>query len=202
MYPWIRIARVIRDIPEVYMYNQNTGADNTNMRQELNDYLTKNNIYCMDIRNREVKNQDWDGKYVIVIRNYDASQGDEYFISAESEDKRTIYGFVRLRLDKAQNKVFDELNNAALIREVHVYGDLTKVGNQGQHVQHKGIGRSLMTRAEELAKQHHYEKTAVIAAEGNKKYYEKLGYEDSGNFMIKHLFSHQNILLQTHFPQV
>jgi len=87
-YPWIRLARIIRDIPEMYMYNQNTGADNTNMRQELNDYLVKNNIYCMDIRNREVKNKEWDGSYVIVIRTYNASNGIEYFVSAESEDKK------------------------------------------------------------------------------------------------------------------
>lgn len=184
MYPWIRLARVIRDIPEIYMYNQNTGADNTNMRQELNDYLVKKNIYCMDIRNREVKNKEWDGSYIIVIRTYNASNGVEYFISAESDDKKTLYGFVRLRLDKG-NKVFEELYNAGLIREVHVYGSLTRVGNKGGHVQHRGIGRKLMTRAEEIAKSNNYLKTAVIAAEGNKEYYKKIGYSEINNFMIK-----------------
>jgi histone acetyltransferase (RNA polymerase elongator complex component) len=187
MYPWVRVARVIRDIPEIYMYNQNTGADNTNMRQELNDYLLKNDIYCMDIRNREVKNKDWDGSYIIVIRHYRASEGDEFFISAESQDKKTLYGFVRLRLDHGQDKVFEELNGAALIREVHVYGNLTQVGDHGKHVQHRGIGRTLMARAEDLAKKQKYCRVAVIAAEGNKKYYEKLGYMDTGYFMTKTL---------------
>ena len=187
MFPWIRIARVIRDIPEIYMYNQNTGADNTNMRQELNDYLLKNDIYCMDIRNREVKNKEWDGTYVIVIRKYKASNGDEYFISAESDDKKTLYGFVRLRLDHGQNKVFEELSNTGLIREVHVYGDLTAVGKDGNHVQHRGIGKALMTKAEEIAKSNKYLKAAVIAAEGNKEYYKKLGYSDSTNFMLKYI---------------
>lgn len=186
MSPWVRVARIIRDIPKEYMYNENTGADNTNMRQELDDYMKKHNIYSMDIRNREVKNKEWDGSYVIVIRKYKASEGDEYFISAESEDKKTLYGFVRLRLDHGKNKVFEELNNTGLIREVHVYGSLTCVGIEGKHVQHKGIGRRLMTRAEEIAKEHKYNKTAVIAAEGNKEYYKKLGYSDSGNFMIKY----------------
>lgn len=187
MFPWIRVARVIRDIPEVYMYNQNTGADNTNMRQELNDYLLQNNIYCMDIRNREVKNKEWDGNYIIVIRKYKASNGDEYFISSESEDKRTLYGFVRLRLDHGKNKVFEELSDTALIREVHVYGALTQVGKDGNHIQHKGIGRTLMARAEEIAKSNKYVQTAVIAAEGNKEYYKKLGYSESRYFMIKNL---------------
>jgi histone acetyltransferase (RNA polymerase elongator complex component) len=185
MLPWVRVSRIIRDIPKEYMYNENTGADNTSMRQELNDYLLKHNIHSMDIRNREVKNNYWDGSYIIVIRKYKASNGDEYFISAESNDKKTLYGFVRLRLDHAQNKVFEELNGSGLIREVHVYGDLTCVGIQGKHVQHKGIGRTLMNRAEELCKEFKYTKAAVIAAEGNKEYYKKLGYIDSGNFMIK-----------------
>jgi len=74
-----------------------------------------------------------------------------------------------------------------LIREVHVYGSLTQVGKDGNHVQHKGIGRALMSKAEEIAKNNKYSKTAVIAAEGNKEYYKKLGYIDSGNFMMKHL---------------
>ena len=184
MFPWVRIARIIRDIPEVYMYNENTGADNTNMRQELNDYLLKNNIYCMDIRNREVKNTEWDGTYVIVIRVYAKH---EYFISAESDDKRIIYGFVRLRLDDGKNKVFEELNDTGLIREVHVYGDLTKVGKDGIHVQHRGIGKTLMAKAEEIAKSQKYLKTAVIAAEGNKEYYKKIGYSETKYFMIKYL---------------
>lgn len=185
MFPWVRMARIIRDIPEEYMYNQNTGADNANMRQEINDFLVKNDIYCMDIRNREVKNKDWDGTYVIVVRKYNASNGDEYFISAESEDMKTLYGFVRLRLDHGKDKIFEELENTGLIREVHVYGSLTQVGKDGVHVQHRGIGRTLMARAEEITKSNNYHKTAVIAAEGNKEYYKKLGYMDTGNFMLK-----------------
>ncbi len=187
MLPWVRVARIIRDIPREYMYNENTGADNTSMRQDLNDYMLQNNIYSMDIRNREVKDKDWDGNYYIVIRKYKASEGDEYFISAESQNKKTIYGFVRLRLDNPIDKVFEELNGAGLIREVHVYGDLTTVGIPGKHVQHRGIGRTLMKRAEDLAKEYKYTKTAVIAAEGNKEYYKKLGYQDSCNFMVKYL---------------
>jgi ELP3 family radical SAM enzyme/protein acetyltransferase len=184
MYPWIRVARVIRDIPEIYMYNQNTGADNTNMRQELNDELKQRDIYSMDIRNREVKNLEWDGTYVIIVRQY---ANVEFFLSAESYDKRIIYGFVRLRLDHAQGKAFPELDGCALIREVHVYGDLTKVGKEGQHVQHRGIGRTLVGRAEQLAREHNYIKIAVIAAEGNKEYYKKLGFHDDAAYMVKNI---------------
>jgi histone acetyltransferase (RNA polymerase elongator complex component) len=189
MYPWIRVARIIRDIPQDYMFNENTGADNTNMRQELDDELKVRNIYCMDIRNREVKNKDWDGNYVVVIRQYKGSNGDEYFISAESMDKRTLYGFVRLRLDDGCDKIVSELNGAALVREVHCLGMSTHVGSHAKHVQHRGIGRKLMARAEALAKEKGYDKIAVIAAQGNIKYYEKLGYGDTGYYMIKSLLN-------------
>lgn len=188
MFPWIRINRCIRDIPHSYIYNEKTGSDNTNMRQELDDIMKAEGMYCMDIRNREVKNKDWDGSYIMVVRRYEASNGYEYFISAESKDNKTLYGFTRLRLDNARNKVFYDLHNAALIRELHVYGDLLRVGDKGGHVQHKGIGMTLMSRAESVALAYGYNKIAVIAAEGTKPYYrEKLGYVDGDYFMVKML---------------
>lgn len=185
MFPFIRLERLIRDIPEVYMYNENIGSDNTNMRQELEEAMRLEDRFCMDIRNREVKDKSWKGDYILVIRKYKASEGDEYFVSAESEDLKTLYGFVRLRLDCGVGKIVEELNGCALIREVHVYGDQTRVGGDGEHVQHRGIGRALMARAEGLAVEKKYKKAAVIAAEGNKRYYEKLGYVEADYFMIK-----------------
>jgi histone acetyltransferase (RNA polymerase elongator complex component) len=189
VWPWIRLNRIIRDIPHCYMYNEETGSDNTNMRQQLDVVLKQDGIHCMDIRNREVKDGQWDGSYGIVIRKYNASNGTEYFISAESADNKTLYGFVRLRLDDARDKAFPELNGCGLIRECHVYGDLSKVGTQGKHVQHRGVGRTVMLRAEELAKSNGYRKLAVISAEGTKRYYmDKLGYQSgvgSDSFLVK-----------------
>ena len=187
MFPWMRCNRLIRDIPHAYIYNEGTGSDNTNMRQQLDDELRRNGVHGMDIRNREVKNKAWDGSYILVVRTYQASNGTEYFISAESKDNHTLYGFVRLRLDDGwHDKVFPELVGAALIRELHTYGQLNRVGDQGQHVQHKGIGRTLMCVAENIAKQEGYKTIAVIAAEGTRPYYEqKLGYVDEGAFMTK-----------------
>lgn len=187
IFPWIRCNRVIRDIPHSYIYNEHTGSDNTNLRQELDDFMKKEGTYSMDIRNREVKNKEWDGSYHIVVRKYNASKGSEYFISAESKDNKTLYGFVRLRLDDGYTgKVFPELVGSALIREVKVYGDLSKVGEKGAHVQHKGIGRTLITKAENIAKDSHYAKIAVISAEGTRQYYaHKLGYAEEGSFMTK-----------------
>lgn len=188
MFPFVRANRIIRDFPNDYIYNENTGADNTNMRQKLQDYLNTNNIYSMEIRNREVKNAKWDEKHIIIVRNYKASNGIEYFISAESEDCKTIYGYCRLRLDDAKNKPIEELNDCALLREVRVYGMVTQVDKDGKHVQHKGIGKKLISYAENIAKENKYKKIAVIAAEGNKKYYEKLSYVEYKYYMIKELY--------------
>jgi histone acetyltransferase (RNA polymerase elongator complex component) len=187
IFPFVRANRIIRDFPNDYIYNEKTGADNTNMRQHLQDHLKNNNIYSMEIRNREVKNIAWDGDYIIVVRNYKASNGIEYFISAESNDCKTIYGYTRLRLDDAKNKPFEELNDCALLREVRVYGMVTQVSKDPKHVQHRGIGKRLISYAENIAKENKYNKMAVIAAEGNKKYYEKLDYIEHQYYMIKEL---------------
>jgi histone acetyltransferase (RNA polymerase elongator complex component) len=187
IFPFVRANRIIRDFPNDYIYNEKTGADNTNMRQHLQDHLKNNNIYSMEIRNREVKNIAWNGDYIIVVRNYKASNGIEYFISAESNDCKTIYGYTRLRLDDAKNKPIEELNDCALLREVRVYGMVTQVSKDPKHVQHRGIGKRLISYAENIAKENKYNKMAVIAAEGNKKYYEKLDYNEHQYYMIKQL---------------
>lgn len=44
-----------------------------------------------------------------------------------------------------------ELRGCALIRELHVYGQLIPTSDaQHHHAQHIGLGRQLMARAEEL----------------------------------------------------
>jgi histone acetyltransferase (RNA polymerase elongator complex component) len=147
--------------------------------------MVKEGKTCMCIRCREVKNRSWDGSYVMIVRQYNASNGQEYFISCESKDNKILYGFLRLRLDNAQDKVFEELNGCAMIRELHVYGKVSDV----QHVQHKGLGKTLMNLAETIAMENGYKKISVIAGEGVKLYYEKLEYQPIGNFMIKLLKS-------------
>lgn len=185
VFPWIRLNRIMRDFYEVNIYSK-SGKD-LNIRTKLKDMLTKEGKHCNCIRCRQVKTRDWDGNHVIVIRKYDASNGNEYFISAESEDNHTLYGFVRLRLDDAKDKVFPELDGCALLREAHVYStvaDFNVVGN----VQHRGIGKKLMQKAEDIAKLEGYNKMAVIAAVGSRGFYSKIGYQlnsGPGEYMIK-----------------
>lgn len=189
MFPWIRLNRIIRDIPKDYMYNENTGSDNTSLRADLCSIMKKEGTKCCCIRCREVKNANWNDNWKLVIRRYNASHGCEYYISAELSDM-TLYGFVRLRLDDARDKAFPELNGCALIRELHVYGQFSQFYQNGQnHIQHKGIGKMLMAKAEAIAKEHTYRKIAVIASEGTKEYYRKIGYSDMGMFLVKVLIN-------------
>jgi ELP3 family radical SAM enzyme/protein acetyltransferase len=186
IYPWIRVNRIIRDIPKGYII---ASSDKPNTGQVLLDDLKKNGHQCMCIRCRETKEKDWDGSYVTVVRQYEASCGTEYFISAESGDKTTLYGFIRLRLSTPATEVFPELEGCALIRELHVYSNMNPVGEDINTVQHKGIGKRLLSIAEKIAKDKGYDNIAVIAGVGVQRYYEKHGYrndaEGSGDYMIK-----------------
>lgn len=191
VFPFIRVNRVIRDFPEGDY--DITGSNIGSMRNDIIYKLNASGKQCMEIRSREPKDSSWNGKYILVIRKYRASNGIEYFISGESFDGKTIYGFIRVRIpcDKI-NIVFQELSFCGLIRELHVYGRVEIVkgdNNKKSNVQHRGLGKVLLGKAEEIIKANHYYKSAVIAGAGVKGYYEKHGYIETGNYMTKCLLS-------------
>jgi ELP3 family radical SAM enzyme/protein acetyltransferase len=212
--PSVRLARVIRDIPVSYVY---AGNNVPNLRQLLEIQMKKDNLVCKCIRCREVRTKKTDINNTIMnVRHYEASGGDEYFISIESPDKSIIYGFCRLRLSpnmgyiksggyknsKNENKdedinLFPYLNNVAIVRELHVYGNMTphnKSGNpQSIHYQHRGFGRMLLMEAEKIAINNNYHKIAVISGVGVRKYYEKFGYKLDNNYMMKELDFYDDI---------
>ena len=169
MHPWIRLNRVIRDIPLAYI---NGGCSEPNMRQSLSKLSNCQCIRCRELKHRDINSNDIFRK----IRIYKASNGIEIFISYESENEKIIYGFLRLRIQKYNNiEVFEELKNTALIRELHVYGKLSVVGkNNG--TQHFGIGSSLLKDAEQFAIIYGFRKLSVISGIGVRQYYRKRGY--------------------------
>ena len=53
-----------------------------------------------------------------------------------------------------------------MIRELHVYGKVAKIGGESQHenkFQHRGFGRQLMEMAEQISQTQGYQKLTVIA---------------------------------------
>ena len=186
-FPWIRLNRVIRDIPTTEIYGGNL---NTSLRQVLEKMLVESGTPCRCIRSREVKNKKFDPEDVkLVVRRYgDSADAYEYFISYESKDESTIYGFCRLRLNSSnENVIFPELIDAALIRELHVYGLMVPHNQEKDNnaAQHMGFGRKLLKAAEEIAQTEGYSKIAVISGIGVRKYYEKNGYQIDGTYMTK-----------------
>ncbi len=185
---YVRIIRLIRDIPAESIV---AGNKITNLRQVLKEKGAE----CRCIRCREAKNQLStlpSGRQVInyqlSIIKYKASGGEEYFIQAESGDRKMLYGFCRLRLPShnMEHITHNILKGAALIRELHVYGELVPVGNK-KIIQHAGLGKKLMAEAEKIARKNGFKKIAVIAGVGARGYYKKLGYRQEDTYMIKSL---------------
>lgn len=119
---------------------------------------------------------------------YEAGGGTEHFVSFEDPEKDLLIGFCRVRFPN--DPVRTELENAALVRELHVYGSQVGVGQQSeddQH-QHRGYGRRLLERAEQLAVENGFEKLSVLSGIGVRQYYrEKLEYYQDGPYVSKRL---------------
>jgi elongator complex protein 3 len=183
---YVRIIRLIRDIPE-----QSIEAGNkiSNLRQTLTRVLKERDQICRCIRCREargnVKNAD---KAKLFIEKYPASNGQEFFLHFSSPDKKILYAFLRLRFNNEAKNFIPELNNAALIREVHTYGKALAIDTQSKTaVQHLGFGKKLLAKAEEMAIDGGFHKMAVISGIGVRGYYRKFGYKLQGTYMTKKL---------------
>lgn len=109
--------------------------------------------------------------------------------SGDLETYVGLFAFLRLRDDpNPGGDIIPEVNNCALIREVHVYGQSLGVGTDGFGSQHRGHGQLMMKTAEYIASMIGYKKTAVIAGVGVRKYYEnKCGYSLGETYMLKNL---------------
>jgi ELP3 family radical SAM enzyme/protein acetyltransferase len=179
---WIRLPRVIRDIPGLYIQ---AGNKTTNLRQLLST--------SREIRSREIERhpQYYNTLGKIFVECYNNKNNiKDYFISYESYDKKALFGFLRLRLPDKNNKtatnIFNCLNDAALIRELHVYGFNTAVGKNPNASQHTGIGSKLLNTAENISYIYNYKGIVVISGEGVKDYYHKRGYYEIDTYMKKY----------------
>jgi len=184
---WVRIMRVNRDIPSNII---SAGIKKTNLRQLVEKEMKKHNQKCNCIRCREIglKKKEFNISLAkIKTESYSASGGEEVFISSEYKDD--LFGFVRLRkIAKPFLKSID--SNTALIRELHVYGKTLSLGKKADvSAQHQGLGKELMLKAEEIAKERFgAKKMVVISGLGVKPYYKKnFNYKKDSFFVSKKL---------------
>jgi elongator complex protein 3 len=215
---WVRVNRIHRDFQEarvavpvlVTAQDQEARAPvpagcgavigfssesiKTNFAQIVKREAESRGIYCKCIRCCELRDEKFRLEDVVYeTAGFDASEGYEYFMSAEIKKPtgagHVLLGFIRLRLsDALEESIIPELKGkTAMIRELHVYGSLKAVGRggAGRGAQHLGIGRTLLQMAEERAQRHGYEQMAVISGIGVRGYYEKNGYTLRGTYMMK-----------------
>jgi len=182
---YVRIMRIQRDIPTKQTLD---GVDKTNLRQLVHDYMRKQNTKCNCIRCNEIKSPITNPQLHVI--EYAASQGKEFFISMKQG--REIIGFCRLRFpSQALRKEITE--NAAIIRELHVYGTAIDIEKTGD-VQHRGFGKALLRKAEDICRENNKDKLVVISGIGVREYYRKLGYKNDGPYVSK-LLEENKILL-------
>ena len=192
MPPWIRVMRVQRDIPARLIL---AGVKKSNLRQLVHQKLAGTGERCRCIRCREVGHRIREDKISpdpsqieISALEYEASEGQELFISVEDFKNEILIGYLRLRIPSAKaHRPEIKTTPCAIIRELHVYGRLVPVGEHSSEAwQHKGYGSVLLAEAERIAKEKfNLKKLLVTSALGTKQYYRRLGYDYDGVYVSK-----------------
>jgi elongator complex protein 3 len=184
---YCRVNRVIRDIPST---NVVEGNRRTSLRQDVHHEMQRRGTRCECVRCREVRGKPVQPELLklddIIYR---AGAAEEHFISYITPDDK-LAGFVRLSLpgkESPQTGMYD-LDGAALIREVHVYGQSLPVGAEKQGAaQHAGLGTRLLETAESIARANGFRRMAVISAVGTRGYYLERGFERGELYLTKDL---------------
>ncbi|MBA4421273.1 MAG: tRNA uridine(34) 5-carboxymethylaminomethyl modification radical SAM/GNAT enzyme Elp3 [Anaerolinea sp.] len=192
---YCRVNRIIRDIPS---NNVVEGNRRTSLRQDALLELEKRGQRCRCIRCREVRGG--------VIELEKLTLSDQVFFPAGLEgeanstdhflsyvtDEDRIAGYLRLSLPfnipAIRDELLSDLAGAAIIREVHVYGQSLPVGGEKKGAaQHIGLGKQLIEIAAEKSRQAGYNRLAVISAIGTRDYYRKRGFTKGSLYQLMDL---------------
>lgn len=183
---YCRLNRVIRDIPSTDIV---VGNKKTNFRQIADNDISKYSAKPVDIRSREIRNNSYNLQDLQLINTtYPTAVSEENFLEFITGDDKVV-AFLRLSLPlPGIQTIFEELQDAAIIREIHVYGKSVEIGiHSEKNMQHKGLGKNLIEKAVKIAKDAGYKKIAVISSVGTRKYYEKRGFHTQGLYQVKYL---------------
>jgi elongator complex protein 3 len=188
---WIRIQRIQRDVPSQYI---DAGVSKSNLRQIVQDEMKDRGYECNCIRCREIGHRSLNEKINLNEDNislnlnyYEASGGDEVFLSLVEEQSNALIGYLRLRNIKNSHRFELCKNPCMIIRELKVVGRELPLGEKSKEaLQHKGYGKELVSEAERICSEefdkHHL---FVLSGVGVKDYYRKLGYTDNGIYLEK-----------------
>lgn len=187
--PFTRISRMIRDISA---HDIMTGNKKVNLRQLVDLELAKRPQPVQEIRSREIAfGAAASDEFSLSEIAYETTNTHEVFLQWTTPDNR-IAGFLRLSMPNAD--YIDAHVTAlpidageAMIREVHVYGRVAGLHQGGENAQHRGLGRMLIERACDIARENGYTAINVISAIGTRGYYRKQGFTDSGLYQQRSL---------------
>ncbi|MCX8196736.1 MAG: tRNA uridine(34) 5-carboxymethylaminomethyl modification radical SAM/GNAT enzyme Elp3 [Candidatus Micrarchaeota archaeon] len=188
--PYVRIMRVQRDIPSPLVQ---AGVKHSNLRQIVDEKLAQMGQKCRCIRCREVGSALRKGqapkKLSLQLEriDYAASNGKEIFLSFEDKKEDALAAFLRLRIPYKPHR--PELQDASVVRQLHVYGHEVAIGaHEESKLQHQGLGARLLLEAQEITKKEFgLSKICVISGPGARGYYRKRGYFLEGAYMAKKL---------------
>jgi elongator complex protein 3 len=182
---YCRVNRIIRDIPSTHVI---AGNKRTSLRQDVHTELARRGTHCDCIRCREVRNEKVEPASLrLDDLVYRPDGAEEHFLSFVTPDDK-LAGFLRLSLPGPTSPTtgLADLEQAAIIREVHVYGQSLAVGaEQSGAAQHAGLGTRLLAEADRIAREHAYPHMAVIAAVGTRQYYLERGFERGDLYLVK-----------------
>ena len=187
--PFTRISRMIRDISA---HDIMTGNKKVNLRQLVDLELAKRAQPVQEIRSREIAfGAAASDELSLSEIAYETTNTHEVFLQWVTPDNR-IAGFLRLSMpnvDYISAHASDLPINAgeAMIREVHVYGRVAGLHQGGENAQHRGLGRMLIERACDIARENGYQAINVISAVGTRGYYRKQGFADNGLYQQRNL---------------
>jgi elongator complex protein 3 len=185
---YCRINRVMRDIPAGHVV---AGSIKSNLRQAVHQAMKTRGQTCQCIRCREVRGERVSTDALgLQAMAYDTDTTREHFLSfvtPGTERAQRLAGFLRLSLPRERGFIA-EIADAAMIREVHVYGPALDIGEGGEgKAQHAGLGTRLIERAAEIARDAGFPRLAVIAATGTRDYYRARGFKLGELYMARDL---------------
>lgn len=179
---YTRISRMIRDISSCDIV---AGNKKTNLRQlveaRVEERARQSGEAVREIRQREISTDAVTlDELSLECVSYETSVSTERFLQWVTPQGR-IAGFLRLSL------YHEGLRDAAMIREVHVYGKVARLGAAGEGAQHLGLGRRLVEEACDQARAAGFNAIDVISSVGTRNYYRGLGFADAGLYQRRAL---------------
>ena len=175
-----RVSRMIRDISAQDII---AGSKKTNLRQMVEASKILHDQPVHEIRYREIAGEEVDTNDLRLDEvAYETTNTSERFFQWVTPQGK-IVGFLRLSLPHAEymtihaSELPEELG-CAMIREVHVYGQVANLHRADGSAQHLGLGKQLVERACAIAREAGFTRINVISSVGTRGYYRKLGFVD------------------------